>query len=162
MKKYLLVSMLVLSLTLPPAILAKDGDDHQGDNPAKIENENQEIETEPGENHNLSTPVPGSRVEIHNNQFEVSGTIDSISGNSFVAAGQTIIIDPTQVSEFEQKGVLTIGNRVKVEGVIVNGADFAREITVLGTGQGELKVEVKNVPSASPPNRGKSQRFSCC
>lgn len=80
-------------------------------------------------------------------EFEIDGIISSISGNSFVLSGQTILIDPSQVREFEQKGVLAVGQRVKVEGIVKNGMNFAQEINVIGTGQGRFQFKVEEKPA---------------
>lgn len=74
-------------------------------------------------------------------RFNIKGEITAVAGNNFVVSGQTIFIDPSQVKEFEQKGILTVGERVKVEGIIKNGVKFAQEINVIGTGQGRFKFE---------------------
>lgn len=80
------------------------------------------------------------KVEIKGNEFEIIGRIDAISANMITVAGQSITIDPTRVREFEQKGVLKVGQLVKVEGIIQNNVKLAREIKVLGVAQ----------PSGSP------------
>lgn len=97
------------------------------------------------------------KFEIEGQTFEITGEVTSISGNSFVVFGQTVMIDPSRVAEFEQKGILAVGNIVKVEGIIEGGTKFAREIKVLGMGAGRFKFEVRGVntqaspqPSASP------------
>lgn len=86
------------------------------------------------------------KLDEDTQQFEISGEITAIAGNNFVVSGQTIFIDPTQVREFEQKGVLAVGKRVKVEGIIKNGVKFAQEINVIGTGQGRFKFETEDHP----------------
>lgn len=91
-------------------------------------------------------------------EFEITGEITTVVGNNFVVAGHTIFIDPSQVHEFKQKGILEVGNRVKVKGIIKNDIKFAREINVLGTGQGRFKFEIKGLlistssitPTSSP------------
>lgn len=74
-------------------------------------------------------------------RFDIQGEITAVAGNNFVVSGQTIFIDPSQVKEFEQKGILAVGRRVKVEGIIKNNIKFAQEINVIGTGQGRFKFE---------------------
>src|SRR3990167_4385337 len=90
-------------------------------------------------------------------KFEIAGIVSSFSGNTIVVLGQTIMIDPSMVFEFEQKGIINVGDFVKVEGIINDGRKFAREIKVLGEGQGRFKFEVQGAnikaspsPSASP------------
>ena len=84
-----------------------------------------------------------NKLEVNGQEFEVRGEISAVSGNTFVVLGQTITVDPSKVSEFKQKGILEVGKRVKVEGVIQNGTKFASEINVIGTGQGRFKFEVR-------------------
>jgi len=79
-------------------------------------------------------------------KFEIRGEITVIAGNNFMVSGQTIFIDPNQVKEFEQKGILQVGKRVRVEGIVKNGINFAKEIVVLGTGAGRFKFETENQP----------------
>lgn len=81
-------------------------------------------------------------------EFEIMGEISAIAGNNFVVSNHTIFIDPSQVKEFEQKGILEVGKRVKVEGIVKNGVNFAEEINVIGTGQGKFKFEVKDQSAA--------------
>ncbi|OGD97477.1 hypothetical protein A3H87_04845 [Candidatus Curtissbacteria bacterium RIFCSPLOWO2_02_FULL_42_37] len=97
------------------------------------------------------------KFEIEGQRFEIAGIVSSFSGNTIVVLGQTIMIDPSMVFEFEQKGIINVGDFVKVEGIINDGRKFAREIKVLGEGQGRFKFEVQGVniqaspsPSASP------------
>lgn len=107
----------------------------------KIEDEN-EVEIEAGiEN----------KVEINGQRFEIRGEISSISGNTFVVLGQTINIDPSKVEEFEQKGILQVGKTVKVEGIIENDTKFAREIMVIGTGQGRFRLEIEGEEASITP-----------
>lgn len=113
--------------------MAKEGSDSHDGNDGKFKIKNEvEVENENDEDENVSIP-PATKVEIKANEFEIVGTITSISGNTFVVAGQTIVIDPTKVSEFEQKGILATGTTVKVEGPIISGTNFAKEIKVFGS-----------------------------
>lgn len=79
-------------------------------------------------------------------KFETAGAIASISENTFVVAGETITIDISKVKEFKQKGILAVGNSVKVEGVVVDGQKFAQEIKVFGQSGKNIKIEIKNAP----------------
>lgn len=76
-------------------------------NEAEEENEN-EVEEE---NEQVQ------QVEVGTAQFGIRGAITAIAGNNFMVAGQTIFLDPTQVNEFEHKGVLAVGKEVKVGGL---------------------------------------------
>ncbi len=134
----------------------KDSDgDQRGSGKLEVKNEKPEFdqndvnELEAGDNEDEfeikieATP----KIEIKDNKFETTGVISSISGNSFVVGDQTITIDISQVKKFEQKGILTVGKTVKVEGVIVNGTKFAKEIKVFEIGGQEVKIEIKNTPN---------------
>lgn len=141
MKQIALLLILTLFLTTPAA-LAKEGKGGKGKSgeakvEVKIKNEQDPLQAV-------------QKVEIEENKFEIRGQISAVSGNNFVVAGQTIFIDPSQVREFEQKGIVNVGDNVKVEGVIKNGVKFAREIKVIGEGQGRFKFEIKGLPSLLP------------
>lgn len=84
------------------------------------------------------------RVQVKREEFKIDGTTSTISiaENSFVIAGRTIFIDPVKVGKFRQKGVLAIGSRVKVEGVVIDGKSYAEDINVVGTGQGNSQIKV--------------------
>ncbi len=85
-----------------------------------------------------------SGADDHFNQdqkFELDGEITSIIGNNFVVSGQAIFIDTSEVDDFRQKGILSLGQRVKVKGIIKNGVKFAQNINVIGTGQGRFQFK---------------------
>ncbi|MBI2074905.1 MAG: hypothetical protein HYT83_03670 [Candidatus Levybacteria bacterium] len=128
--------------------------ENKGKNEVKIENkvenevEDEEVEDEAEE------VQEQARVRIEADRFEVRGTITSISDSTIAVADQTINIDPTQVDEFKQRGLLNVGDFAKVEGIIVNGTKFAREIKVIGEGQGRVQFELRNenIPAPSGAN----------
>lgn len=132
MKKGFILAPLILlvALSIPAtAHSEKDNDgDHDGVKAAKLAPEG---------------------VKIKGDEFKIQGQITAISGNTFVVAGQTIVIDPSKVSKFREKGILTVGNTVKVEGVIVSGTKFAQDLNMIGTGQGRFQFTVKTQPSVS-------------
>ncbi len=142
MKKFLPLFALIFLLLLPTLTFAHENKNGNGNNRSrfelKVENEQDD------ENH--------TRFEIGTQEFKISGEISSISANTFVILGQTITIDPSQISQFEQKGILKVGNVAKVEGVIVGSTKFAKEIKVIGTGQGRFKFEIEglSLPSSNP------------
>lgn len=142
MKKFLPLFALIFLLLLPTLTFAHENKNGNGNNRSrfelKVENEQDD------ENH--------TRFEIGTQEFKISGEISSISANTFVILGQTITIDPSQVSQFKQKGILKVGNVAKVEGVIVGSTKFAKEIKVIGTGQGRFKFEIEglSLPSSNP------------
>lgn len=82
-----------------------------------------------------------SQDNDEDNDFEITGTVTAVVGNNFVLSGQTIFIDPSRVSKFTQKGILVVGAKVKVKGVLINGVKFAENINVVGTGQGRFKFD---------------------
>lgn len=82
-------------------------------------------------------------VEIKGNNFEIRGEIIKVEKDSFIVASQTIFIDPSLVRNFEQRSILKVGERVKVEGIIIDGKKFAREIKVFRNDQ-QVEIEVKN------------------
>ncbi len=95
-------------------------------------------------------------LEIHNqdneNEFKVSGEISAVADDSsnFTVNEQIIYVDPAKVGEFKQKGILAVGQNVKVEGVIIDSKMYAEDINVIGTGQGRFKIEIENGESSSP------------
>lgn len=142
----ILLAIVFISLSIGPALAKEDGEKEHKSGKSKIEIS---IKNEVGiENR--------EKVEIKNDKFEIRGIITAVVGNNFTVAGQTIFMDPTQVKEFKQKGILEIGKDVKVEGIIKNGVKLATEIKVLGDGSGRFKLEIKGspfptaLPTASP------------
>lgn len=162
-KKLFVILFLSLLLTTSGSFaFAKDFDgDHDGDDKVKTEDVN-ELEAEDADDEfeitlspsptpviggfSFAPSVPNTKIKINKSNFEIIGKIDSISGNVIVVAGQTIVIDISKVKNFEQKGILTVGKTVNVEGVIVDGTKFAKEIKVFGASGQEVKIEIKNVP----------------
>lgn len=144
----ILLAIFLITLSTTSVALAKDGgrgegskgDDKGSKVEIKVKNEAEEENEVEEENEQVE------QVEVGAAQFEIRGEITAVVGNNFTIAGQTIFLDPTQVNEFEQKGVLAVGKEVKVEGVVRNGVKFAREIKVLGEGQGNFKFEIKGTP----------------
>lgn len=142
----LLPILLLTILTPVGAVSARDGGNnrsggHGDENRVRVENR---VENEDEEENEVEN------AEIAGQQFEIRGEITAVSGNSFTVSGQTIMVDPSRVANFEQKGVLAVGQMVKVEGIIRGGTRFAREIKVMEPGVGqEFRVEIKGTPSAS-------------
>lgn len=169
MKKYLLFAVLTLLLVAVPGVYARQGSDDssgssssgrdggekaedrsgrdEGDDSRveiRIENEAEdEVENE------VENEVE-DKFEARDNEFEVRGEITQISNNNFTVLGQTIVVDPSQVMEFRQKGILQVGQRVKVEGVIVNNTKFATEIRIDNEEEEGVRVEVRSVPTLTP------------
>ncbi len=141
MRKILILLFTAFALFSPAVVFAhKDKDQRSSKFEVKIENEDDEDDN--------------VNFEIGQSSFEIKGEIRSISGNSFTILGQTIVVDPSQVSEFKQKGILKVGNMAKVKGKIINGTKYAKEIKVIGQGQGRFKFEIKGIvlPAHSSPS----------
>src|SRR3990167_6794764 len=137
MRKILILFFISIVFFSPAVVFAhKDKGESKSNFQVKIESEDDEDEN--------------ANFELGGASFEIRGEISSISGNSFTILDQTIVVDPSQVSEFKQKGILKVGNMAKVEGKIINGTKYAKEIKVIGTGQGQFKFEIDASPSASP------------
>lgn len=138
----LLLPILILLITAPTVFARGENRGNHGSKnnsrfELKIENDDDENEVE---------------EEAAGGRFEIKGEITAISQNSFVVLGQSINIDPSKVSKFEQKGILMVGNIAKVEGIVINGTKFAQEINVIGTGQGKFKFEISGVlPAVTTP-----------
>lgn len=79
------------------------------------------------------TPIVSQTSEVRpaEQAFEISGSITSVSGNTFVVNGRVITINPSRVVNFQQTTGVIIGNQVKIEGIVDNGTFFAREIKPL-------------------------------
>lgn len=118
----------------------EDEEDSEAEDEEDIDDDIAELEAEDDEDE--------FEIEVEdtdeNSEFEIAGTIASISGNTFTVAGETITIDLSKVEEFKQKGLIAAGNSVKVEGVIIDGQKFAKEIKVFGMGGKNIKIEIKN------------------
>ncbi len=149
-----IILLLVLILAFSSQVFAKEGSNGDGEGEARREFRREE-RIEDGENRQRTeirervrilqgAVVPEQKVEIKENEFEITGTITSITDNKIIAAEEEIVIDPEKVSEFEQKGILALGNTVKVEGIIKDNTKFAEEITVFGTDLGNIRVKVEN------------------
>ena len=143
MRKILLLLLVTFALFSPAVVFAhKDKDEDSSKFQVNIEAEDDENDDD------------DVNLEVGGSSFEIRGEIDSISGNSFTILGQTIVVDPSQISEFKQKGILKVGSMAKVEGKIINGTKYAKEIKVIGTGQGRFKFEIKGIalPAGSSPS----------
>jgi len=98
-------------------------------------------------NENRGNSQDEINIEVEDSKFEIRGEITAVSTNSFAISGQTINIDPSKVSKFKQKGILEVGNNAKVEGVVIDGSNFAQSIKLIGTGQGRFKFEIRGLTS---------------
>lgn len=89
------------------------------------------------------------------NEFQIIGQVEATTGSSFSVGGHTILIDLTKVDEFKQVGMIDVGDNVIAKGVIIDGANYAEKIVVVGEGASILKFKIKGIsfnpsPSASP------------
>ena len=149
MRKTLILLLAALALFSPTAIFAHK-DKHAGSSKFEVK-----IESEDDEEDEFNLGIGGQR-------FQIRGEISLISGNSFTILDQTIVVDPSAVSEFKQKGILKVGNTAKVEGKIINGTKYAKEIKIIGQGQGRFKFEIKSIalPAQSSPSPSPSPSSS--
>lgn len=157
MKKGILTILLLSFLLTIPSVsaLAKEGGDSDNDNrgSGKFEVKDEKPEFDEDDIDELEDEDDEDEFEIEiedvdeGGEFEIAGTISSISGNAFAVGGETITIDISKVAKFEQKGILAVGNSVKVEGIIVGGQKFAQEIKVFGMGGKNVKIEIKTAPA---------------
>lgn len=83
-------------------------------------------------------------VKIENNKFEIEGAVDSLSANSFTVNGQSVSIDTGLVNTYRQKGILKVGNEVKVKGTVKNSILYAEDVKIMNGVLGNFKVEVKS------------------
>ncbi len=81
-----------------------------------------------------------------NEEFSIDGVVTglNVSENSFVISGRTIVINSAKVPKFHQLGILTVGARVKVKGIIIDNVFYAENINVIGTGQGRFQIKEEN------------------
>lgn len=76
--------------------------------------------------------LPG--VEITGNTFEITGMVTAFTGGTVTINGRMITINPSSVTNFEQEGTITVGETIKVEGMVAaDGTLLAREIKADGT-----------------------------
>ena len=94
--------------------------------------------------HNQSETENEDEGSDDENEFEIRGQVDSIGTGSFIVDGQMILIDPSQVDEFKQKGILNPGDWVKVEGIIIDGGYYAEKIMTIGEGQGRFQIKINS------------------
>lgn len=120
MKKIALVLTLISILAMAPVVYAHDN------------------QARGGAHFKLNSQQSGE----NENEFRIMGVAESVEVGSFVVGGTTILIDPSQVDEFKQKGILDDGDWVKVEGEIIGEDYYAEEIMTIGEGQGRFKFEV--------------------
>lgn len=77
-------------------------------------------------------------------RFRLDGEITALAESSFKVGGEEVFVNPGAVADFKQKGILKLGKRVKVEGVIIDGLKYAREIMLVGEGQGRFQIQFES------------------
>jgi len=144
----LVTFLLVVSFGAPLALAKEDKEGHG--KPSFLETTSEENERESKEERYQEDKK--LKVKLREEAFDIDGVISSLSETSFVIGEDTIFIDPSQVASFRQKGVLEVGQRVKVRGVESEGVLYAKDINVIGTGQGKLQVWFRNLlPGGDTP-----------
>ncbi|OGM58084.1 hypothetical protein A3E46_00520 [Candidatus Woesebacteria bacterium RIFCSPHIGHO2_12_FULL_46_16] len=144
MKKIALALTTLMLLFSVSAVYAHDKDKDRGEERNEVRFELRTENHEDGED------------EDEDNEFKIRGQVESIADGSFVVNGQTIYIDVTQVKKFKQKGILDVGDWVKVKGIVKDDKNYAEDINVIGEGQGQFMLKIKGLfgflptPSASP------------
>ena len=134
MKKIALVLTILMLLAIVPVAYAHGKDKERGGVRFELTTENHEGSDEDG-----------------NSEFKIRGRVESVSPGSFVVNGQTIYIDVTQVNKFTQKGILDVGDWVKVKGIVKDNKNYAEDINIIGEGQGRFMLKIKGLfPSLSP------------
>lgn len=89
-----------------------------------------------GSSHGGGSDFEEQRIKIENEiedgverlEFDIRGTVDSTSDSSFMIVGQTVVIDPSMVSDFRQRAEVTVGSMLRVRGVIMDGTFFVERI----------------------------------
>lgn len=159
-KIFVIIAILVFSGA--PIALAHEGNKIKSSDNSKVNVKiESKTEDEDDDKNEVKTEIKvransnSFKFETEGDKFEARGEITSVTGNAFVILEQTITIDPSKVNEFKQKGIIEKGKIVKVEGEVKDGKKFAREIMILGTGQGRFKIkingqEVSLTPTATP------------
>lgn len=162
MKKLILILFITVAALVSPAVFAvegRNGENNENDNRIRTEIE-QRIERDDDrvririrqereiENDVNITAGIQQKVEIEGNRFEIIGEVTKVDSDNFTVASQIVFIDVNLVKEFEQKGTLKVGERVEVEGIIIDGRKFAREINVF-TNNSQIQIEVKNATQAA-------------
>jgi len=137
MKKIALVLITLMLLSAVPVAYAHDKDKDKEKGGVRFE---------------LTTENHEESDEDENSEFKIRGRVESVSDGSFVVNGQTIYIDVTQVNKFTQKGILDVGDWVKVKGIVKDNKNYAEDINVIGEGQGRFMLKIKGLFTSSSPS----------
>lgn len=89
-----------------------------------------------GSGHGGDSDFEEQRIKIENEiedgverlEFDIRGTVDSISDSSFMIVGQTVVTDPSMVSDFRQRAEVMVGSMLRVRGVIMDGTFFVERV----------------------------------
>lgn len=88
--------------------------------------------TEYKTNIDISTSGSDADVEIHNDDFKISGQISAVSNGSFDLSNQKIYNDSSKFSDYHISGTLEVGKKTTVEGKIIDGKLYAKKISTEG------------------------------
>lgn len=129
-----------VSIRVKEEIKVRDGTEEKGEARIKISDTDIEDEDKKEEKEEKQ------RDEEKESEFRIDGVVTAlnVSENSFVIGGKTIFINTTKVPKFHQLGILSVGARVKVRGIIIDNTLYAEDINVVGTGQGRFQIKEEN------------------
>lgn len=91
-------------------------------------------------------------VKINNINFEIKGTVTSVTDNSFDLSNQTIFMDSSRISGLKGSGVLSVGNEVNAKGTVKNGKLYADEVSGSAAGNQSVNPSPTATPSSTPEN----------
>lgn len=95
----------------------------------KIKNDDSNIKIDVKEKENEQEEDQEEDSEIENGKFEIKGEVTATGSGTITVGGKTIVINGSEVFDFEQKGTAEIGETVKIEGIVkADGTLLAREI----------------------------------
>ncbi len=134
--------MLLAILTLPIQVSAVEGRNGGGNDDDRVR-----IEVRQRQDQEQEVRIE-NRVEIQGNEFEITGRITAMGKDSITISGQQIFIDPDLVGNFQERGIVEVGDTAKAEGEIRDNKLFAREITIFSGDnlRDEVRVEIKGDP----------------
>lgn len=148
-KIFILIAVVVLLSSTPVAFASNSNSEHsEGKRSEKSEVQFESHENE-GHDENENEQFEHSKrsensfkLKEDENEFEITGEITAFSGTSVTVLGQDLIIDPSKVTGYSQKGIIEVGKVAKVEGVIIDGTKYVKKIMIIGTGQGRFQFKV--------------------
>lgn len=114
---------------------------------SKIYKDYDEQEDEDTENDENEIKDEFNKVKtiINKHEFVIRGKISAFDANSLTVNSQLIKIDPNITKEAKREGALSVGAVVKVEGRVIKGILYAKEIKVE-----KSKPSTTTTPSTTP------------